>query len=85
MEKFIEEPRHIEIQVLADSHGNCIYLNERECSLQRRHQKVIEEAPSPVISAQQREEMGAVCVKAMADILIPLHEPKFASVETIPA
>ncbi|KZR98621.1 Uncharacterized protein APZ42_005871, partial [Daphnia magna] len=50
IEKFVEEPRHIEIQVLGDSHGNVVYLNERECSIQRRHQKVIEEAPSPFIS-----------------------------------
>ncbi len=58
MEKFIEEPRHIEIQVMADSYGNTIYLNERECSLQRRHQKVIEEAPSPFLDAATRKEMG---------------------------
>jgi len=62
VEKFIEEPRHIEIQVLADSHGNCIYLNERECSLQRRHQKVIEEAPSPFLDEQTRKAMGQQAV-----------------------
>ncbi len=62
IEKFIEEPRHIEIQVLADSHGNCIYLNERECSLQRRHQKVIEEAPSPFLDAKTRKAMGEQAV-----------------------
>jgi propionyl-CoA carboxylase alpha chain len=62
IEKFIEEPRHIEIQVLADSHGNCIYLNERECSLQRRHQKVIEESPSPFIDADTRRAMGEQAV-----------------------
>jgi len=62
IEKFIEEPRHIEIQVLADTHGNCIYLNERECSLQRRHQKVIEEAPSPFLDAQTRKAMGEQAV-----------------------
>jgi propionyl-CoA carboxylase alpha chain len=62
IEKFIEEPRHIEIQVLADSHGNCIYLNERECSLQRRHQKVIEESPSPFIDADTRKAMGEQAV-----------------------
>jgi propionyl-CoA carboxylase alpha chain len=58
IEKFIEEPRHIEIQVLADGHGNAIYLNERECSLQRRHQKVIEESPSPFIDKATRKAMG---------------------------
>ena len=62
IEKFIEEPRHIEIQVMADRHGNAVYLNERECSLQRRHQKVIEEAPSPFIDAATREQMGSQAV-----------------------
>ncbi len=62
IEKFIEEPRHIEIQVLADKHGNAIYLNERECSIQRRHQKVIEEAPSPFLDAATRKSMGEQAV-----------------------
>ena len=62
IEKFVEEPRHIEIQVLGDAHGHVIYLNERECSIQRRHQKVIEEAPSPFISDETRAAMGAQAV-----------------------
>ena len=62
IEKFVEEPRHIEIQVLGDAHGNVVFLNERECSIQRRHQKVIEEAPSPFISEETRAAMGAQAV-----------------------
>ena len=62
VEKFIEEPRHIEIQIMADNHGNVVYLNERECSLQRRHQKVIEEAPSPFLDEATRKEMGEQAV-----------------------
>ncbi len=62
IEKFVEEPRHIEIQVLGDAHGNVVYLNERECSIQRRHQKVIEEAPSPFISDETRKAMGEQAV-----------------------
>jgi propionyl-CoA carboxylase alpha chain len=62
VEKFIEEPRHIEIQVMADGHGNVVYLNERECSLQRRHQKVIEEAPSPFLDETTRKQMGEQAV-----------------------
>src|SRR5438105_12146099 len=62
IEKFVEDPRHIEIQVLGDAHGNTVYLNERECSIQRRHQKVIEEAPSPFISDKTRKAMGEQAV-----------------------
>jgi len=62
IEKFVEEPRHIEIQLIGDSHGNVLYLNERECSIQRRHQKVIEEAPSPFISDETRKAMGEQAV-----------------------
>ena len=62
IEKFVEEPRHIEIQVLGDGHGNCVYLWERECSIQRRHQKVIEEAPSPFLDDKTRKAMGEQAV-----------------------
>ncbi len=62
IEKFVEEPRHIEIQLIGDAHGNVLYLNERECSIQRRHQKVIEEAPSPFISDATRKAMGEQAV-----------------------
>jgi len=62
IEKYVEEPRHIEIQLIADGHGNCLYLWERECSIQRRHQKVIEEAPSPFLDAKTRQAMGEQAV-----------------------
>jgi len=63
LEKFIKNPRHIEIQLIADQHGNAVYLGERECSIQRRHQKLLEEAPSAVVSQKLRETMGAISVK----------------------
>ncbi|MAY19614.1 MAG: acetyl/propionyl-CoA carboxylase subunit alpha [Erythrobacteraceae bacterium] len=62
IEKFIENPRHIEIQILGDKHGHILYLNERECSIQRRHQKVVEEAPSPFVTPKMRKAMGEQCV-----------------------
>jgi 3-methylcrotonyl-CoA carboxylase alpha subunit len=64
IEKYLEQPRHVEIQVFADSHGNCVYLFERDCSIQRRHQKVIEEAPAPNFPQEMRERMGGAAVEA---------------------
>jgi len=68
VEKYLGNPRHIEFQVFGDGKGNAIHLGERDCSLQRRHQKVFEEAPSPVITAEERDRMGAIVAKAMADM-----------------
>lgn len=68
IEKFIERPRHIEFQILADNYGNVIHLGERDCSIQRRHQKLLEEAPSPVLSARLREKMGTAAVMAAKSI-----------------
>jgi acetyl-CoA carboxylase biotin carboxylase subunit len=68
MEKYLGNPRHIEFQIFGDGKGNAIHLGERDCSLQRRHQKVLEEAPSPIISSEERERMGGIVAKAMADM-----------------
>ena len=75
IEKFVTQPRHIEIQVLGDKHGNCLYLGERECSIQRRNQKVIEEAPSPFLDADTRKAMGeqAVALAKAVDYCLGGH------------
>ncbi|NTZ42435.1 acetyl-CoA carboxylase biotin carboxylase subunit [Altererythrobacter sp. SALINAS58] len=68
LEKYLGNPRHIEFQIFGDGRGHAVHLGERDCSLQRRHQKVLEEAPSPVISAEERDRMGGIVAKAMADM-----------------
>ena len=91
VERFVERPRHIEIQVLADGHGEVIHLGERECSLQRRHQKIVEEAPSPLLDDVTRARMGAAAVEAARSVgyvgagtvefIVPGHRPSAAPVE----
>ena len=68
IEKYLGDPRHIEFQVFGDGNGNAIHLGERDCSLQRRHQKILEEAPSPVLSTEERDRMGEICAQAMRDM-----------------
>ena len=72
VERYLPEPRHVEIQILADDHGNAIWLGDRDCSVQRRHQKLVEETPSPVVDDALRERMGAASVRAAEAVGLPL-------------
>ncbi len=83
MEKFLGNPRHVEVQVLSDGQGNAVHLYDRDCSLQRRHQKVIEEAPAPQIDEKAREEVLARCVKACIDIGYAAPAPSSSSTKTV--